>query len=479
MDDSQLFGIGITILISVIGLPWARHSLRRLFLVAAVLGISVGIRIGTTSGGIYPYELLVVICGMFLFTHLPGSPAMFTSRMSVGLGLLAAWWIAGVLINVLIRKPDLQLMVNMGQTANSLQFKLFGHLLLTILECGIAFWAGGRLFDPDFDTELVFSGVICGTTLVCAVTLIEWIKTTGGVVARYNFLPPTDLGQGGTSQMLLAGTACCLILLLAARGNRLILGGLLLLHCTAILVIQTRLGYIAALIYLTVLTPLCGSLLLNRRRKAQLIVATPFLIVVLAAVLGQVLLRSGFFESFTSLTNADMQDRANKTRLINAAEDIFRAHPLIGVGRGQFTIYSDVPMVVSGQNVYVATPHNGLLELLAETGLLGAIFAYGLQIWLCWRLWRVYMGNHPPLTRAVGGMVAFMVSFVTLDSIVQSNLMFPTPEQRDFVREAFVYWFLAGFASGARTWELAEAAEQNWNSAGLNVVGNSEWENQW
>jgi O-antigen ligase len=479
MDDSKIFGAAITVFVLIIGVPWARHSLRRLFLVAVVLGIAGGLRIGTATGGIYPYELLVVICGMFLMANRSVTPPpRLTRRAALGFGMLAVWWVAGALINVLILKPDLHLMVSMGIATDALQLKLLGHLGITILVCGIAFWAGGVLFNPDFDTKLVFSSVICGTTIVSLATLIEWIKSTGGVLSRYNFIPPTDLGHGGTSFIVLIGAACCLLLWLASGGRRLILSGLLLLHCLVILVVQTRQGYVTALFYFAVLTPLCGALLLNRRRKVGLLVAAPFVIVIVAGVLGQVLVRSGFYQSFTSLTNADVEDRTNKARLNGAAEDIFMVHPLIGVGRGQFAIYSDVPMVVTGQNVYVATPHNGFFELLAETGLPGTLLAYALEIWLCWRLWLIYRGIYSPLTRAVGGMTAFLVTVSAATSIIQSNSLFPTPDQRDFVREAFLIWFLAGFAAGARLPEQSGENEEATDEVPFTADAGHLWEEQ-
>lgn len=458
MDDTQIFGIAVTAALLAGGLLWALPSLRRVFLIAIVLGIAGAYRVGTATGGMYPYEILVIVCGFWMLTQgaAPwGRPSAYTQRIMRFLAVLAVWWVVGALVNVFVVKPDLGLLASMGLSTDGLQVKFMGHLFGTLLVTGIAFWAGGTLFNPETDTKRVMSAILCGTTLLSLATLFEWVKEAGGGISRYNFLPPTDLGPGDTSRMALIGAVCCLILLLSRKpAHKALLAALLLVHLSAIMTIETRQGYVAAFLHFAVLVPLCARIHFNWRQRLSALAVAPFAVGVVLAGFAVLLTTTGFDKSFLSLRDSSFEDRSNKAALFDSTLEIFRQHPVIGVGRGQFSIYADVPMVISGQAVYVATPHNGLAELLSETGLIGAILAYAASLLLIWRLWRVYRGPHSPLTRSLAGVIAFMVGYTVVVSLYQSHAMFPTPIQRDGIRTAFVYWFLAGFATGARRPEI-------------------------
>ncbi|MGD0497276.1 MAG: O-antigen ligase family protein [Bryobacteraceae bacterium] len=454
MDYTKPFGIAVTAVMLAGGLLWAVHSLRRLFLVAVALGIAGSYRFGTATGGIYPYEVVVVACALWMVVRraTPATRATpFTQRAGKYLAVLAVWWVAGALINGFIVKPDLSFLASLSFSTDLLQVRFMGHLLLTIAVTVGAFWGGATLFNPETDIKRVLGAVICGTTIVSLETVFEWLKDTGGHISRYNFDPPTDLGAGDTSRIALIGAACCLLLLVRRRPRyRALLSAVFLLHLLAIVTVQTRQGYVAALLQFAVLVPLCARLHFNPRQRMSAIAVAPLAAVIVLAGTALLLTTSGFDRSFTSLENPNVEDRVNKAALFDMAMAIFRKNPVIGVGRGEFTIYADVPMVLQGQAVYVATPHNGLAELLAETGLPGAILAYVVCWLLIKRLWRVYKSPYAPLTRALAGITAFMVAYAVVDSFYQTHVMFYTPVQRNGVRTAFVYWFLAGFATGAR-----------------------------
>lgn len=465
MDGPQIFGIAVTVALLAGGLLWALPSLRRVFLIAVVLGIAGAYRVGTETGGMYPYELLVIVCGFWFLSQgvAPwGRPSAYTQRITRFLAVLAVWWVAGALANVFVVKPDLGLLAGMGLSTDGLQVKFIAHLFITVLVTGIAFWAGGTLFNPDTDTKRVLSTIICGTTLLSIATLVAWLAQTGGVISRYNFNPPTELGAGDTSRMALIGATCCVILLIDRKtSQKKLLATLLLAHLFALAVIQTRQGYVAALLHFAVVVPLCAKVNFKWRQRLSSLAVAPVLALIALMGIAWLLSTTGMDKSFAALESPDVEDRTNKTALIASGLDIFLQHPLIGVGRGQFSVYADVPMVVSGQAVYVATPHNGVVELLSETGLLGAIFAYAICFLLIRRLWRVYKGPYSTLTRSLAGATAFMVTYVVVLSFYQTHGLFPTPIQRDGVRTAFLYWFLAGFATGARRpeiWQRASAA---------------------
>jgi hypothetical protein len=75
-------------------------------------------------------------------------------------------------------------------------------------------------------------------------------------------------------------------------------------------------------------------------------------------------------------------------------------------------------------------------------------------------------------------MTAFLVTVSAATSIIQSNSLFPTPDQRDFVREAFLIWFLAGFAAGARLPEQSGENEEATDEVPFTADAGHLWEEQ-
>ena len=130
--------------------------------------------------------------------------------------------------------------------------------------------------------------------------------------------------------------------------------------------------------------------------------------------------------------------------MIKTAWHTFLDHPFFGVGLGFYAFYFVDPITVSGVSGYLATPHNGVLQLLAETGV-GGLIAMLVSFLLLMQTWKSYRILSSPLFRSLAAVVVVVVVFAVVGQFIQSSLFFPPAAQRNSVRIPFYVWFLVGY----------------------------------
>jgi putative inorganic carbon (hco3(-)) transporter len=124
----------------------------------------------------------------------------------------------------------------------------------------------------------------------------------------------------------------------------------------------------------------------------------------------------------TLSTSSIQQNGSFRGRLSEnlAALDMWRAHPLTGVGPGNFETHylSYAPARNLDQRAEVRSAHSLYLESLAETGLLGAIAFFGLIAFALRRAWRGRRSGNGRLgllaEGAIVALFAFLVAALTL-----------------------------------------------------------------
>ena len=106
-----------------------------------------------------------------------------------------------------------------------------------------------------------------------------------------------------------------------------------------------------------------------------------------------------------------------------AAFEMWRAHPLAGVGAGNFSTrlpearaafaarYPDSPLSQLNEKFLNAGAHNEYLQILAETGAAGLALFLAFSATLVWAAWRALRGSRGPLAPgAVASLAVFAVS---------------------------------------------------------------------
>ncbi|GEM_PF-4903206 len=112
-------------------------------------------------------------------------------------------------------------------------------------------------------------------------------------------------------------------------------------------------------------------------------------------------------------------DRKNLSR---TAINIFKDHPVIGVGLGNYAFVFNQykPPDVQRYN-FVSIANNQYLEILAETGILGFIFYISFILMICWKSLQAILARPPSLlknalTFIFCGLLGVLVQYLTFSS---------------------------------------------------------------
>ena len=124
---------------------------------------------------------------------------------------------------------------------------------------------------------------------------------------------------------------------------------------------------------------------------------------------------------------------------------IFIQNIFFGIGWGMFGIRTEAEMIISGQHILVSSPHNGVVQILSETGIFGFIL-------YCILVILIIKNIHNLLNFRFNNEVYFFISIVLLmlyivifTQFFTSSHLLPPPVERNSIRIAFYYWFLIGY----------------------------------
>jgi putative inorganic carbon (hco3(-)) transporter len=126
-----------------------------------------------------------------------------------------------------------------------------------------------------------------------------------------------------------------------------------------------------------------------------------------------------------------------------AALRVFAAHPIVGVGPGMFNVHYREQAIEAGFRVHSDTrsPHNMILQIMAEYGLLGAIALFGgvaITLRDLHRARRRCVERRPELAAFLGGAFGALICYLAAGVFLSYS----------YVR---FFWFLLAVASAAVT----------------------------
>jgi len=155
---------------------------------------------------------------------------------------------------------------------------------------------------------------------------------------------------------------------------------------------------------------------------------------------------TGFTGVFADMVDLNNSDVSNRLIVQMEALGMFLNNPIYGIGWGQFIMYTRTPMFVTDAANLVATPHNGIVQLLAETGIVGTFLSLFLSITLIKQIRLSIKNMNNNFEQLFAKFILWLLVFVFVQQFFQTSTLFPPPTQRDSVRIPFYYWFLSGFA---------------------------------
>jgi O-antigen ligase len=414
-------------------------------LIAAPLPLIINI--GGTSG-LYPYEFLTIFCFFFIFSKRLFSKAknqLVNTSSLKSITKFGVLFIISVFIGLVINFFENSFE---GKININVQLKMITHVIITIFVLLGSFLSGFTLFNGKHDLLRVSKIFFIALLLTSIETLIVWIYTTGGVISRYNYEPPTGLGQGDTAKMLILGFFFALLTLSYNHNRGIIKKSLivisLIIFGISIISIQSRSGYLVFFVQLLIYGFLNNKI---RKKRQHLFFFKVLSVGVFLYLISDFALNSQIFTSINEdLINSESVQTLNKLAVIQDGINMFSNNPFFGVGWGQFGLHTTAEMFVSGIGQTVASPHNGIIQLMSETGFLGAFSAIMLCIVIFKNIYYQFKFQKDLEIKLFFFVILIIISSIILIQIIQSSHLFPPPTQRSSIKLPFYYWFLVGYA---------------------------------
>lgn len=428
-----------------------------LLCVGASILAPTSLRLGPIS--VFDGLLLCTMLLVFLRAATRGFPGRRLSYVSLVLLATLGLFVIGYVINLDAREQLEQRVRVLGMASELIYERVSVYGVITIVLLVGAYELASRLFQEAGAKLQLLTVIALAGALNAVVTIITWIVETGGVFARYNFTPPLDESPGVHAGKMgsCAVAALALFLIHEAPARQRWLG----LVCFALVsasisTVLVRQGWAFFLLGMLLLISFGRKHfpILNWRKLAMASVVAVVLggavVVAYGEALQELLVRPGGFITL---------DLVIRAVLIKHAADVFLAHPWFGVGYGHFIGYSTVPIFPTEQLssiTYVASAHNGMMMVLAETGIVGTI-AFIVLIWALVR--EIRRGRASARSVTEHALVAFVISQFVLALIghfTSNSAFLPPPTERGYTQAAFVLWVGLGLVGGLARPQLAE-----------------------
>jgi hypothetical protein len=426
-------------------------KLRSIFSVAifAAAPFPISISFGGLNGA-YLYELIVIACLFFLIFNGALIREIRTTIPGAGVSSIFGMWGVFIIFSLISASLSFFESAFSNHGHELTQLKMIAHLTITLLLLAGALMCGFTLFNGAKDLKYISYLVTIAIFIMSLSVIYEWIMVTGMTFSRYNFEPPTGLGNGDTGKMMIFGAliSCSLLFIEKNPINRMVINLVLVTLVIGCLTIQSRAIYIMLLyMSLTMAFMSLQNINVKWRRFAKL--GLLIVISVLLLLSGGFILNSFIMTSaFSMIVDSENIEQLNKLAVILEAMKMFSENIFFGIGMGMFGLYTKTEMIFSMGLIgkTVASPHNFIAQLLAEGGIIGfSIFSV--------LLFRVFKSMHKIFKLKFSGEVYFHIRVLLLFfysvlvlSIFFSSHFLPPLTQRSSMRLAFYLWFFIGFS---------------------------------
>lgn len=403
--------------------------------------------------GLFDFCIYGVLALCVLHSFLTRGFSVFSfSRVELALIVILCMTVVTYVVRISDFDEQVPFLQGLGFSTDFLFVRLSVYGLLTLLLLAGTFHVTSHWLTSTDDIRRAITVIVACGTLNAAIALVAWLVHTGGTFDRYNFLPPLEGSQG----IHLDRMALTFLLAFAAwtsnvvtrRQQTALLAGMVLTGMS-IATVEVRLGWVTFALTLTLYVALSWKTLGRKSRRGAL---TALIVVVFGGALfvfSQATSASTMFQKILapSENSSTEGDVAMRVTLFLQGLSVFRDHFILGVGYGHYPAYSSMPVIVRGQQVFVASPHNGLIAIAAETG----VFGLACVTWLCVSLLqicrRARSGARDPITRVFANAVLSLVLVLLPLQTIANSQFLPVATERDVVQSAFVFWFLFGLAA--------------------------------
>ena len=338
-----------------------------------------------------------------------------------------------------------------------IRLTIFGALALIVI------FGGYHLVTKHIRTEeqlikLTRAFVFYGF-LNALITLAYWLYVTGGVFARYNFFPPIENSQGIHLNLM----SVTFILALALYNNagskqyRQYLIFVMLCVGLSIITVMVRQGWVMFFfsviiyLYLQERKKRCNNLSQISQKSPWPIFVVIVCVVLLFVFNFQDLILGIFSEIFNPQdTDRDQNSLSMRVTLFVQGVEIFLDNFLIGIGFGHYPAYSTASILVSGKQVQVTSPHNGLVTIAAELGIFGVLALTFITYRLLKESYYVYKNAMSPVTNSICNAIFSILIVISPSQLISNSMIIPLPTELSMVQSSLVLWILFGMVAAVR-----------------------------
>ncbi|WP_434511186.1 O-antigen ligase family protein [Desulfitobacterium sp. AusDCA] len=293
--------------------------------------------------------------------------------------------------------------------------------------------------DGDFWVPITFAAISTGLAGIGAFEMVSkhfiWKSEIYQLSGRIN---ATFLDANIYARFLIIGCLATIILMLGAPLKAKFAGGFaLLLQLLALVGTGSRTGWLAMLIVSVAL--------------AFLIPKRPVIITVLSGIvlgMAAVLLNPGIFARLLEIKQNFGSALTERSYLITAGVEMFRGHPLWGVGLGGFQKVMLTKYAALIQN-NVSLSHTALITTAAELGMIGLGILTAFMAFLYERIPRAFRLQRTAQYQGIIPKMTYRTVFVIL--AVTAILISAQGEGRFF--EDPYLWILVGYGAAIRNFE--------------------------
>lgn len=338
----------------------------------------------------------------------------------------------------------------LGVSSEFLYLRLCIYGFMTILMIFGGYHLAASIMKTPEDVRSLVK-VILGCGFVNAViSIIYWAVVTGATLDRYNFTPPIEGSQGiHLSYMSLVGILAIALLISGelSRPQRCFVWLVAGACCLSMLTVIVRQAWVMFLASVALLFLLYMAKFPSKSSRRSMLYLTVLLAVGIGAAvsMNRDLLAELFLDIISvSGTDTDQGAWLMRFALVQHGIDIFLANPLLGVGFGHYIAYSTVPVIISGYAQYVSSPHNGVITILAETGVAGFICLLGISGALLRQHYTVYRRCRTRYAASVVCAVFALLIVAVAAQVTSNSQLLPLPTERSMTQSSFIIWLMFG-----------------------------------
>lgn len=329
---------------------------------------------------------------------------------------------------------------NSGFKPDFLYVKMAMNGCVFILSALLAFSIGVAFKGENQAIKKILNYIINLITLNAVINIIAWGIQTGGVISRYNFSLPITSSFGINIQWSILGFILLLSNIKSIWKLNLQTCKLIILLFSILIIVsrQNQLMFILMVVIYLNMTSI----------KTMYIRSFAFLIALIFVIVyfGQSIVNVSVINSYQKVLNPQGADLLIRFNTIISALDIFKENLIFGVGYGMYGGYNTSIVTITSALVSVNSPHNGVISILTEMGIIGLIFIIAMTFKIQKRL--NFIKNNMNINEInQNKYIIALYVFITLNifsALISNYFLFPPPSEYSYYGIASISWLLIG-----------------------------------